>query len=577
VFERLEDSRCQAYPEAALDARLVTETQDIEPVEGDTAAPIVGFADLHTHIAFPKTMASVAMSGDIFHPLGIKQALGNCSLIHGKQGSNDFLEGQNTGSTDGHETSGYPEFSYWPNRQTNTHVQAYYRWIERAHLSGLKLIVSHVTGNPTFCQLLKAVHSSRAHGACTGLDAVEQQSEYLYQLQDYVDAQAGGPGKGWFRIVLTPQQAREVIAQGQMAVVLGVEHGELFDCRSSNEACTPDYIETQLDHLHELGIRSVFPLHRFDNAFGGTKPGGGDSGAWMHFSSRISTSSINHIIADILNPFAFRNGIDGEFYDLQDCPEPARGTDNIRDMDAFMHEGFSSVKDAVPFGLGRYLDPLLIDKLEPIPRYEAFTLENKPACNARGLQTLGVDLLNGLIDRAMIVEVDHLSYQTFSDVLDVLEQRGYPGFISSHSWFENQAEVRDRIHRLGGMISPMKSTPSSSAHAITTLSAERERFGLPSGVAISTDIQGVTSQAAADEGFVLQYPMRSYDGKVEFLAPKTGLRSFDYSVEGVAHYGLLPEWVDNLRQVDEHDNKVMSAFMASAEAYIQLWESAAAY
>jgi hypothetical protein len=49
-------------------------------------------------------------------------------------------------------------------------------------------------------------------------------------MERYIDAQSGGPGKGWFRVVETPKQARAVILEGKMAVVLGIEISNLFDC-----------------------------------------------------------------------------------------------------------------------------------------------------------------------------------------------------------------------------------------------------------------------------------------------------------------------------------------------------------
>ena len=54
----------------------------------------------------------------------------------------------------------------------------------------------------------------------------------MHELERYIDAQAGGPGKGFFRIVETPAAAREVIARGKLAVVLGIETSNLFDCFS---------------------------------------------------------------------------------------------------------------------------------------------------------------------------------------------------------------------------------------------------------------------------------------------------------------------------------------------------------
>ena len=63
------------------------------------------------------------------------------------------------------------------------------------------------------------------------MDTVRRGFKAMRELQDYVDAQAGGPGKGFFQIVTDPFEARRVINQGRMAVVLEIEISEPFDCR----------------------------------------------------------------------------------------------------------------------------------------------------------------------------------------------------------------------------------------------------------------------------------------------------------------------------------------------------------
>ena len=56
------------------------------------------------------------------------------------------------------------------------------------------------------------------------------QAKYMHEFERYVDAQHGGPGKGWYRIVKNPFQARNVINQGKLAVVMGIETTIPFDC-----------------------------------------------------------------------------------------------------------------------------------------------------------------------------------------------------------------------------------------------------------------------------------------------------------------------------------------------------------
>ena len=92
------------------------------------------------------------------------------------------------------------------------------------------------------------------------------------------------------------------------------------------------------------------------------------------------------------------------------------------------------------------------------------------------------------------------------------------------------------------------------------------------GVGIGTDVQGLCLQS---KGGAVSYPFKSYDGNVTFEKPVTGNRFFDYNEEGMAHYGLLAEWVEVLRKEDsKYSENIMDIFMNSAEAYLQMWERA---
>ena len=91
------------------------------------------------------------------------------------------------------------------------------------------------------------------------MESVRLQVRDIYELQDYIDAQSGGPGKGFFRIVTSPFQARRVIADGKLAVVLGIEVSELFNCshRDYQPNCTKEDIDRQLDEVYKLGVRDL--------------------------------------------------------------------------------------------------------------------------------------------------------------------------------------------------------------------------------------------------------------------------------------------------------------------------------
>ena len=79
--------------------------------------------------------------------------------------------------------------------------------------------------------------------------SVRLQNKDIEALQDYIDAQNGGPGRGWFRIVTNPFQARRVIARGKLAVIKGIEVSEPFGCRVYNDdpKCDRAQIDREID------------------------------------------------------------------------------------------------------------------------------------------------------------------------------------------------------------------------------------------------------------------------------------------------------------------------------------------
>ena len=575
----LPQDACREFPEAALDASIDETFHQTAPAD----SPVRGFVDLHTHLGFPKAMASLAMAGDLFHPYGIEHALKDCAYLHGKDGMLDLLESERANEGDaGHATSGYPDFEYWPRRDTSTHVQAYYRWLQRGYLSGLRLLVTDVTGNPTACQLFSLLKPGKAQGDCNSASEVENQTRYIYALQDYIDAQEGGPGAGWFRIVTSPQRAREVINANKLAVVLGSEYGTLFDCHESSAFCTPDYIDQQLQTLYDLGVRSVFPIHRFDNGFGGTRPAGGPAGAWMHLASKLSTSNAPSLF-QMLDPWGYLfKPIGGHYWQMDLCPAGIKGTSEIMSMEQFINQDFrgivSGLTDIPNIGpaINALLNFAVFNKLEPLPDYQEFAATDS-VCNVLPLHPLGRYLVNRLIDKGMIIEIDHMGYYTMLDTLDILEQRQYSGVVSSHGWMEDSPALRQRIFHLGGQVSPFNHRPSDNARAMKTYAAEMAPFPYLIATGLGSDVQGVTSQTDFDDDFQVEYPFAGIDGTVTFTIPKTGNRTFDYRSEGMANYGMLAEWVENFRQIDQRDKSDLTTqLMNSAEAYLQMWERAQA-
>src|SRR5699024_2295262 len=134
----------------------------------------------------------------------------------------------------------------WPTADTLTHQQAYYVWLERAWMAGERLVVAQTVEDEPICNL-----EPRTSHSCDETETVKLEIQRLRELQDYVDAQSGGKGRGWLRIVTSPAQARKVIEHGKLAVVIGVESSDPLGCSESGgePQCTKPEIRSGLADL----------------------------------------------------------------------------------------------------------------------------------------------------------------------------------------------------------------------------------------------------------------------------------------------------------------------------------------
>ena len=135
------------------------------------------------------------------------------------------------GDFDGHKTAGWPTFPDWPAATALTHEAIYWKWMERAWKAGLRIAVNDLVENQALCELLRNANGLNPLANCNSMINAQRQINTMYAMQDHIDAQYGGRGEGWFQIVLDPAEARQTIEDGKLAVVLGIEISNLFDCK----------------------------------------------------------------------------------------------------------------------------------------------------------------------------------------------------------------------------------------------------------------------------------------------------------------------------------------------------------
>ncbi len=518
---------CAIFPESEVD---VTGDPSTSPTP---FGEVQGLIDAHMHWMAYEFLGGRAHCGKPWDRYGITHALVDCP-DHSVPGSPGNALEAALGGPPVHDTVGWPTFSYWPNPHSLTHEDSYYRWVERAWHGGLRVFVNLFVDNAALCK----VYPEKSHD-CNEMDTVRLEMARLNALQDYVDAQNGGPGKGWFRLVHSPFEARSAIAAGKLAVVPGIEVSELFDCTVYNgvENCNKDKVDAQLQEVYDAGVRDMELVNKFDNAFVGVAGDNGSTGTVVNNGNKLET---------------------GRYWDMQTC----------QGVDADAHD-----KDQTTAP-----DPIARDQLVggvlgtfastgAAPVYPA-----GPHCNTRGLTSLGNYLLTKMMDKGMIIDPDHMSVLARNQTLDLLEARKYSGVVSSHSW--STPDAYPRIYKLGGVITPYAGDSTSFVkewRALKPLADKRYYWGFGYGA----DMNGFGSQGDARPDAAknpVTYPFKSFDGKQTIDKLRTGQRTWDINTDGVANYGLYPDWVEDLRKIA--GDEIVKDMGRGAESYLEMWERA---
>jgi microsomal dipeptidase-like Zn-dependent dipeptidase len=284
-------------------------------------------------------------------------------------GSPNYLSGPQ------HMVDGIPSFNNWPHFLDGGHQQMYYKWLERAYEGGMRLLVNLAVNNKVLCELsfTRDKHKySRDEGneipySCEDMSTVDDQIAAMKALEQFIDDENNG--EGWYRIAKSAADARQIIKDGDMAVIIGIEVDTLFGCLpDSEQECTIEYIEQQVADYYNKDVRYLFSIHGFDNFFAGP--------ALYNDIFVYANLVVNHDRVDFWDcsaePFNYT-------YKLVN--EEGHGADPL----GWFYENLNAYYS-----------------LPTIPNYDAH-------CNRRGLTEMGEVLIKALMKNHMILDIDHLS------------------------------------------------------------------------------------------------------------------------------------------------------------------------
>jgi microsomal dipeptidase-like Zn-dependent dipeptidase len=439
----------------------------------------------------------------------------------------------------------------------------YHLWLKRALDYGLKLIVVFAVNNRFVANIIER----DPNRSPDDMEAVDYQITAAREMEAAIDQDSGGPGQGWYRIVRSPEEARNVIRAGKLAVVLGIEVDFVFNSMPDTPP-SPDEVVSQLNRYYENGIRHIFPIHFHDNAFGGA--------AFQNIlvgDPAVTETSAQGVVLETI----------GWPSEITTRPAPGAG---------YEYRG------------GRV--------------------------NVLGLTDLGKFFIRAMMSKGVLIDVDHMSLAAVRDTLTIAETGlPYP-IVSSHTGFIEIAvgdkrhegnmlpESVERIRRTGGMVACIlnqgnlnevstwrgagqthvehSSGGTSETWVQAYLYAIEKMQGRPVG--FGSDFNGMINptgprfgpEAAPGNPSPLLPPWQGIPGpnnpvEYPFIAAVTraavdrsevGRKTFDINTDGLAHVGMFPDFIADLQKIGLTDND-LDPLLNSAEGYLQMWELAELY
>ena len=532
LFRLRKRTGCAGFPEVSTNVTG-------KPFSGASSTQEVrGLIDAHTHGMAFEFLGGSVHCGRPWSPYGVTQALKDCAdheTTDGKGAAMEaFLSGRPT-----HDPVGWPTFKDWPAPDSLTHEGTYYKWMERSWRAGQRLLVNLLVENNKLCQLYPLKRNS-----CDDMDSIRLQAADMRAFERYIDAQSGGPGQGWYRIVETPQQARRVINAGKMAVVMGIETSVPLGCtqKLGIPECTIGSIDRQLDEVRKLGVTQMELVNKFDNALSGVAGDSGSTGYLVNTANTLET---------------------GSPWRMQTCkPNDPEVHDKDQDNSVPVDGGSIPQQDALFGAIAKFAGV----ELPAVPVYPA-----KHHCNKLGLTGLGKYTIRALAKRNMLFDPDHMSVKARKASLDEVESMKYNGIVSSHSW--STPDAYPRIYKQGGFITPY----AGDSKGFVDKWKRHLTWANPKsywGFGFGADINGLGAQGDPRpdaEQNPVTYPFTALGG-VKVDKQVSGERVYDINKDGVAHYGLYPDWIEDLRKIGGED--IVKDLYRGPEAYLQTWERA---
>ena len=598
-----------------------------QPTPGPPRTPLGGFVDLHTHpvsnVAFGGKLVYGGVSIGALLPAdpdcnkGVMaateaQALGHDRSTHGgydlfTNGCGDIgreaiihaLQSKLHASDPPADAFGFPTFQDWPVWNDMTHQKMWSTWLKRSFDGGLRVMVALATNNKTLGDLV----SGPGDLATDDKTSADLQ---IAEIEKFVMANAG-----FMEIALTAADVDRIGRIPKLAVVIGVEIDHIGNLQAAtwvgpNRLMTvpsADEIKAEIHRLYDSHVRYIFPIHLLDNAFGGTAAyedifnasNFRESGAPWVLKCTTAADAIDYSYksGDPLLALAILKL--GQAFFPGAGPVCPVGPDGVmllgqRNSLGLSANGNEGIKEMMRLGMLIDVDHMSQDSVTrtlqlaeniPLGGYPLFSGHN----NVRGgapagknseraltaAQYLRIGALHGMAG----VGSDGTDAMAWLTTYNTVTTAMGPGAVAAFGTDTN-GFAKGMPPRQGAQMQTTVTPDPANAPCKAECPCEETPRGKPSAGCASCKTKCDTMHPGTTQTVCLarcDQPAPAVAYTAAFPASMDGTKTWNYNADGVAHYGMLPDFLMDVAALPS-GAAVVANVNSGAEYFYQTWKKA---
>jgi microsomal dipeptidase-like Zn-dependent dipeptidase len=437
-------------------------------------------------------------------------------VIHSTQSGN---AGAADESSDAH---GAPDFKEWPVWNDITHQKMWVDWIHRAYLGGLRVMVALAVNNKTIGDMTAGPGDYPTDDKDSADKQIAETKAFIARHRDFME------------VASSSADLERIVRSNKLAVVIGVEIDNIGNFNKVNPLTNAE-ISAEINRLYTEGVRYIFPIHLIDNPFGGTA-----------------------LYQDLFNYSNDREA--GHWW----APTCATGINY-----QFKDQGGILFNAGVLAKLGTHYNA---------PKYPACQAGSGQV-NTLGLTAQGTFAIKEMMRHGMLIDIDHMSgkSQTMTIAIATAVPGGYP-LNSGHSQMRvgvgNERNMTGYSYAAIGKLHGMAGIGTDGVDAGTWLKDYNQAIYAMGSSAVGgfgTDTDGMAKGMPPRAGSSVRYDDT-------FPRSTAGTKWWNYNTDGVAHYGMLADFLKDVRTLPASGGPLTGAqlvdnnLMDGADYFLETWK-----